>query len=86
MHSSHAVRYFPPWLPGGGWKKQIPEYTKDLNAMCDIPYQFVKDCMVGLRTPSSDVPSDLLMRTILVGRGSIHSQLHVSPPRREANG
>lgn len=45
--SSHEVRYFPPWLPGGGWKKHVPEYTKDLNAMCDIPYQFVKDCMVS---------------------------------------
>ena len=50
-HDLCEVRYFPPWLPGGGWKKHVSEYTNDLNAMCDIPYQFVKDCLVSLHSP-----------------------------------
>ncbi|KZT72683.1 cytochrome P450 [Daedalea quercina L-15889] len=47
------LRYFPPWLPGGRWKKNITEYTRDLNAMCDIPYQFVKQRIaIGSFTPN----------------------------------
>ncbi|KAH9938481.1 cytochrome P450 [Fomitopsis serialis] len=53
VDSFPILRYFPPWLPGGGWKKNIPEYTKDLNAMCDVPYQFVKQRMaIGTFIPS----------------------------------
>ncbi|EPS98990.1 hypothetical protein FOMPIDRAFT_1050990 [Fomitopsis schrenkii] len=36
------LTYIPAWFPGAGWKRTALEWRRDLNKMCDIPYEFTK--------------------------------------------
>ncbi|KAI0938473.1 hypothetical protein AcV5_000150 [Taiwanofungus camphoratus] len=47
------LEYVPSWMPGAGWKKKVEVWAKALDAMCDIPYDFVKNQMAaGTAVPS----------------------------------
>jgi len=37
----------PTWMPGAGWKKKVRAWARDLDVMCDMPYEFTKKQMVN---------------------------------------
>ena len=45
---SLAVTYIPAWFPGAGWKRTALDWRKDLNKMCDSPYEFTKTQLVRI--------------------------------------
>ncbi|GJE86534.1 cytochrome P450 [Phanerochaete sordida] len=56
-----VLRYLPSWVPGARFKKQLPEYRRTIDAMADLPFDFVKAQMAKqIDTPSL---TSLLLRT-----------------------
>ena len=46
VDSFPLLRYFPNWLPGAGYKKNINEWRSVFGRMADVPHSFVKERMV----------------------------------------
>lgn len=43
----NAVRYFPEWLPGGGWRKLADECKHHLDLLREEPHAFTKKQIVS---------------------------------------
>lgn len=47
-----AVKYLPDWFPGNGWKKEV-QFQADLSEkLCNKPFDYVKEQVVGSRVCS----------------------------------
>ncbi|KAH9917582.1 cytochrome P450 [Fomitopsis serialis] len=53
------LTHVPPWFPGAGWKTTAQAWRKDLEKMCDIPYNFTKAQMRAGTASSSLVAINL---------------------------
>ena len=40
------VKHVPAWFPGAGWKRKALLCRSELEAVCDIPFEFTKQYMV----------------------------------------
>ncbi|KAH9843975.1 cytochrome P450 [Rhodofomes roseus] len=47
------LKRVPAWFPGAGWKRTALAWRRDLEAMCDIPFNYTKQqLMSGKASPS----------------------------------
>ncbi|KAH9938482.1 cytochrome P450 [Fomitopsis serialis] len=42
----------PAWFPGAGWKRRALAWRRDLEAMCDLPFNYTKQQMASKALPS----------------------------------
>lgn len=53
LKNPFLVRYWPEWLPGGGFKTIARQWAKQLQDTVDVPFEFVKDQLVCRPGPSN---------------------------------
>ena len=58
------VTYIPTWFPGAQWKRKAQAWRKDMDALCDVPFNYAKAQIVGLIEQAVQVMSiySLLLR------------------------
>lgn len=49
-HAFHPVKHVPSWIPGVKFKKQAQEWKQASRAMLNMPFEMVKQQMVGCFT------------------------------------
>lgn len=52
------LRFLPEWLPGGGWKSRMREYSQRLEEILTEPFNKVKHAMVCTIRGAESKPTD----------------------------
>jgi hypothetical protein len=54
------LKYVPSWFPGGGWKKEMKHYADLSEALCNKPFDHVKEQVVRSLVCSRHVTRKLM--------------------------
>lgn len=73
-----SLQYLPKWMPGAGFLSKAEVWKKKMEDFVDLPYEYVKNSLVGHYMRLLDVVNPYPLTIRNQGTTSLHSALRCS--------